>query len=174
MRRLPVLLLTIVAAAVLSACSAGAAPGWTYAPAASATPVARPARRIRRSRRPAASTAPSGAASVAPSSAALRWRRGSDDHRPRRRGHGRLRPDDRRDRGGRGLHADVRQPRQPGAAQPRPPEPGRVEGRGPGRHGVLHRTRHSATYQVPALTAGDYKYICQVHPTTMIGTLTVK
>jgi plastocyanin len=28
--------------------------------------------------------------------------------------------------------------------------------------------------QVPALTAGDYKYICQVHPTTMLGTLTVK
>nr|MBA2720128.1 cupredoxin domain-containing protein [Chloroflexota bacterium] len=30
------------------------------------------------------------------------------------------------------------------------------------------------TYQVPALTAGAYTYICQIHPATMVGTLTVK
>ena len=39
MRRLPALLLTIAAAAAVAACSAGSAPGWTYAPAASGTPV---------------------------------------------------------------------------------------------------------------------------------------
>jgi plastocyanin len=30
------------------------------------------------------------------------------------------------------------------------------------------------TYQVPALSAGSYPFECQVHPTTMKGTLTVK
>jgi plastocyanin len=30
------------------------------------------------------------------------------------------------------------------------------------------------TYQVPPLAAGEYKYLCQVHPTTMVGTLTSK
>jgi len=30
------------------------------------------------------------------------------------------------------------------------------------------------SYAVPALKAGDYKFLCQVHPTTMTGTLTVK
>jgi mono/diheme cytochrome c family protein/plastocyanin len=30
------------------------------------------------------------------------------------------------------------------------------------------------SYSVPALTAGDYKFICIVHPTTMTGTLTAK
>jgi plastocyanin len=29
-------------------------------------------------------------------------------------------------------------------------------------------------YTVPALAAGAYQYMCQVHPTTMKGTLTVK
>ena len=37
MRRLPALLLTSIAVLALAACSAGRRPGWTYAPAASAT-----------------------------------------------------------------------------------------------------------------------------------------
>jgi plastocyanin len=32
----------------------------------------------------------------------------------------------------------------------------------------------SQTYQVPALKAGTYSFICDVHPTIMTGTLTVK
>jgi plastocyanin len=30
------------------------------------------------------------------------------------------------------------------------------------------------TFQVPGLAAGDYKYICEIHPTVMIGTLSAK
>jgi plastocyanin len=30
------------------------------------------------------------------------------------------------------------------------------------------------SYAVPALKAGSYTYICQVHPSTMTGTLEVK
>jgi plastocyanin len=30
------------------------------------------------------------------------------------------------------------------------------------------------TYQVPGLAAGDYAFMCEVHPTTMKGVLTVK
>jgi plastocyanin len=30
------------------------------------------------------------------------------------------------------------------------------------------------TYQVPALAAGEYPFMCEVHPTTMTGTLTVE
>ena len=62
MRRLPALLLILPVAVALAACSASAAPGWTYAPAASAAPAASGAA----SGAPS-SAAPSGAASVAPS-----------------------------------------------------------------------------------------------------------
>ena len=30
------------------------------------------------------------------------------------------------------------------------------------------------TYNVPALPAGDYQFLCEVHPTTMVGTLTAE
>jgi plastocyanin len=30
------------------------------------------------------------------------------------------------------------------------------------------------TYQVPALAAGEYPFMCEVHPSTMTGTLTVR
>ena len=30
------------------------------------------------------------------------------------------------------------------------------------------------TYEVPALAANEYQFICEVHPTTMVGTLTVE
>src|SRR6476469_7671112 len=69
MRRLLVLILPILA--VLAACSsASSTPGWTYAPAPSATPVASGGASGAPEASGGASAAPSAAASAAPSSAA--------------------------------------------------------------------------------------------------------
>lgn len=40
--------------------------------------------------------------------------------------------------------------------------------------GAIVQGGQSATYNVPALTAGSYYFHCDVHPTLMFGTLTVK
>lgn len=39
--------------------------------------------------------------------------------------------------------------------------------------GEILNTEGSVTYQVPALPAGEYEFICEVHPTTMVGDVTV-
>jgi mono/diheme cytochrome c family protein/plastocyanin len=43
-----------------------------------------------------------------------------------------------------------------------------------GGNTAIQQTPARVTAAVPALKAGDYKFLCQVHPTTMTGTLTVK
>jgi mono/diheme cytochrome c family protein/plastocyanin len=43
-----------------------------------------------------------------------------------------------------------------------------------GGNTAFQQTPGKVTTAVPALKAGDYKFLCQVHPTTMTGTLTVK
>ena len=186
MRRPPafLLILAVIALAVV-ACSSSAAPGWTYAPAASAAPAASGG---------VASGEPSAAASGEPSAAASEPAAGS----PVPSATAQPLPSS---SGGAATTITIKAP--VGAAtsgfDPATAEttagsaftltfdnednqaphnlilnnpdgsPVAVQGdtaffTGPG-------TRE---YQVPALTAGDYQYICQVHPTTMLGTLTVK
>jgi plastocyanin len=176
MRRLTIALALLAATAAIAACSASAPPGWTYAPAPSATPIPSGA-----SGSPAASAsvAPSQAASVAPTvgpSSGASPTAGSS--------------------GGSGDTVTVT---APVGASSSGFDPTTVEAKANTPFtlvfdnqdtGVMHNliinnvtvTGDTAffagpgqrSYGVPALAAGDYGFICQVHPGTMSGTLTVK
>ena len=177
MRRLPALLLILPVAVALAGCSASAAPGWTYAPAASAAPAASGAA----SGAPS-SAAPSGAASVAPSvapsssaasSAAASGATGTTLTVTAPVG-----------AAGTGfdpttleapankaftIHFD-NQDSQPHNVQLK-------EGSSEvalGGDTAFFTGPGTRDYQVPALAAGSYTYYCVVHPGVMTGTLTVK
>jgi plastocyanin len=194
MRRLLVVILPILA--VLAACSsASSTPGWTYAPAPSATPVASggasgaPGASAGASAAPSAaapSAAPSVEPSVAPSSAASAPAPSSGAS------------------GAPGASGSVLTVTAPvGAATAGYTEktlsatantpftihfdnqdnqaPHNVALKDSG--GTLVALGGDITFfqgpgtrdiQVPALTTGTYTYFCQVHPSTMIGTLTVQ
>jgi plastocyanin len=183
MRRLPALLLVLPVVVVLAACSASAAPGWTYAPAASEAPAASGAASgaPSSSAPSAASVAPSVAASVAPPPSTGQGAGAS---------------------GGTGTSLTVTAPMNAAASGFNPttltatanaaftlvfddqdntvphnlvlfnPDGSTkvaVQGDTSFFTGPAQRT-----YQVPALPAGAYPYKCEVHPGTMNGTLTVK
>jgi len=179
MRRLPasfLIVLAVIAAASLAACSSGAAPSWTYAPAPSTTPAPSGA----------ASGAPSAGASGAPSPSAVAPSASAGQSAAAS--------------GGAGAALTVAAP--VGAAttgfDPTTLEAAadtaftltfdNQDNQAP-HNLVLQDASGTAvavegdtapftgpgtrTYQVPALAAGDYKYVCQVHLTTMTGTLSV-
>jgi plastocyanin len=181
MRRLPILSLVLLTTVAIAACSAGGAPGWTYAPAPSATPVASGAASGAPSA--GASAAPSPAPSVAPSVAPSASSAGSATPSGGAAGltvtaaigatTGGFVPTTLETAAGTafGLTFDNQDNQAPHNLILQNPDGSAVavEGdtaffTGPGQR----------VYQVPALTAGAYKYICQVHPTTMVGTLTAQ
>lgn len=181
MRRLPLLSLALLTIVAIAACSSGGAPGWTYAPAPSATPVASGA----------ASGAPSAGASAAPSSAAS----DAPSIAPSASSGGSAAPSG----GAAGLTVTAPVGATTGGFDPTTLETAagtafsltfdNQDNQAP-HNLVLQNPDGSAVavqgdtafftgpgqrvYQVPALTAGAYKYICQVHPTTMVGTLTTQ
>ena len=189
LRRLPTLtlpLLSAVTVVVLAACSSGAAPGWTYAPAASASAAASGAASGGPSGSPAASA--SAASSVAPSTAASPSSAATASAAA--------------SGGGGGTALTVTAPQ---AAATTGFDPKELEASANTAFTVEFDNQDTTTsphnwvlkdpsgakvqlggdtsffsgpakrdYQVPALAAGDYTFLCEVHPAVMTGKLTVK
>lgn len=174
MRRLPLLILTLLVIPAIAACSSGSQPGWTYAPAPSASPAGSGAPSGEPSA--GASAAPSVAASTAPSAAASPAASGGAGltiTAPVGATTAGFDPKTAETAAGTAfsLTFDNQDNQAPHNLVLENPDgsPVAVQGdtaffTGPGQR----------VYQVPALSAGAYKYICQVHPTTMTGTLTAK
>jgi S-DNA-T family DNA segregation ATPase FtsK/SpoIIIE len=177
MSRLPLAALAIVAVAAVAACSSSSsAPSWTYAPAASVTPAPSSSGSAGPSASASApaSTAPSAAASPSASAGAS----------------------------GGGVTLTVTAP-QGAATAGFDPKTLEGPANAPftvvfdnqdtqtGPHNWVLKDSTGAKvqiggdtsffsgpakreYQIPALAAGDYPFLCEVHPAAMTGTLTIK
>lgn len=184
MSRLPLVAVAIFAVAAIAACSSASAPGWTYAPAPSVTPVPSAAGSGEPSAAPSGSVpsaAPSGSVpgSGAPSAGAS----GAPSGGP----------------GGTALTVTA-----PDGSATTGFDPKTLEGPANTPFTVVFDNQDTTTsphnwvikdaagtkvgigdtsffsgpaqkeYQVPALAAGDYPFVCEVHPASMTGTLTLK
>jgi plastocyanin len=181
MRRLPALVLTLLAVVALAACSAGGAPGWTYAPAPSASAI--PSGAASGAPSGAPSSAPSAAPSLAPSAAPSAVPSAGESAAA--------------SGGATTLTVTAPVGAATGGYQPttldapantaftihfdnQDTQPHNVQLKGPAGEVALGGDTKFFTgpgtrdYTVPALPVGAYTYYCIVHPGTMTGALTVK
>ncbi len=172
------LLLVVAVASLLAACSSSAAPGWTYAPAPSATPIPSPAGSPETSGAPSGSAeAPSGSAPAGSGSpAATELPSGS----PAGSGGGATLAVSAQNVSFdvKELQAAANQPFQIAFTNKDAGIPHNIAIQKDGNvlfAGDKLNDDGSITYNVPALPAGTYQFICQVHPIpAMTGTLTVQ
>jgi len=184
LRRLPTVTLPLLAAfaVVFAACSSGSAPGWTYAPAASASAAASGAASGAPSGSPAASAASSVTPSAEPSASAAASASVAAS-------------------GG----AATLTVTAPQGAATAGFDPKQLEAPANAPFTVVFDNQDTTTsphdwvlkdpngtmvqiggdtsffsgpakreYQIPALAPGAYTYLCQVHPAVMTGTLTIR
>lgn len=187
MRRLPFVSLPLVAAfaiVALAACSSGAAPGWTYAPAASPSAAASGAASGSPSGSPAASaSAPASVApSVAPSASAAASASATASG-------GSVSLTVKADQGAATAGFDPKELEAPAntaftvefenedtTTSPhnwvlKDPSGTKVQ---IGGDTSFFSGPAKRDYQIPALAAGEYTYLCEVHPAVMTGKLTIK
>jgi plastocyanin len=151
-RLLPFAVLAVISAVALAACSGGGGPGWTYAPAPSATPV--PSGTATPSGSPQASE-PSGTTVTIVATTALKF---DTPEVTAPAGQPFTLVFDNQD--ATALHNVVIQDLSGGLVDIGDTTP--------------YTGPEARNYSVPALTAGAYPFLCQVHPTTMTGTLTAE
>jgi plastocyanin len=187
LRRLPTVTLSLVAVfavMALAACSSAAAPGWTYAPAASASAAASGAASGGPSGSPAASasaaasvapsTAPSGSAVASPSAAASGGAVGLTVTAPQ--GAATAGFDPKTLDGPANTAFTVTFDNQDTTTSPhnwtlKDPNGTKVQ---IGGDTSFFSGPAKREYQIPALAPGAYSFLCEVHPAVMTGTLTIK
>jgi plastocyanin len=187
MRRLSTLALPLIAVA-LAACSSAAAPGWTYAPAASAAPAGSGAASGAPASAGASAGASSGASAAASGGASGPPASGASPSASTPLGAGGstltvtapvgaatagFQPSTLTAKANTSLtiHFDNQDNQAPHNVELKDANGGAVQLGGDTQFFQGPGTRD---YTVPALKAGTYEYFCVVHPTTMKGSLTVQ
>jgi plastocyanin len=176
MSRLPLAVLALLAVAAVGACSNAAAPGWTYAPAPSVTPAPSASGSAGASASASASASPSTSASASASTSASASGGATAVTVTAPQGAATAGFDPKELEGPANTPFTVVFDNQDTTTGPhnwvlKDPTGAKVA---IGGDTGFFSGPAKREYQVPALAAGDYPFLCEVHPAAMTGTLHVK